>query len=120
MVVVLPGSYVKNKKKFLDAIEWTKKARSEEMKALLSNLQKGSGEAQFVISALEYIKKAECNSVDLNAYFVNRITQMLLGHWTNDSYFFDIEANTGSYKYVEERIENEPDNVYLVPVDFHF
>lgn len=113
-------SYVKDKNKFLDSIEWTKKTRIENMKNLLSNLQKDSGEAQFVISALEYVKKAECNSIDLNAYFVNRIAQSLLGTWTSDSYFFDIEANTGSYKELEQRIKDDPDNVYLVPVDFHF
>jgi hypothetical protein len=113
-------SYVKDKSKFLHYIEWTKKARIDEMKNLLSNLQRDGGEAQFVISALEYIKKAECNSVDLNAYYVNRITEMLMGHWTSDSYFFDIESNTGSYKDLEQRIQDDPDNVYLVPVDFHF
>jgi hypothetical protein len=113
-------SYVKDKDKFTKAIQWSKKARADEMKQLLSQLQKDGGEATFIISALEYIKTAKCDSISMNAYYVNRISQMLLGHWTSDSYFFDISSNSSSYEYIEEAIEENPDNVYLVPVDFHF
>ena len=113
-------SFVNDKTKFLDAIEWSKQARKQEMKTLLESLNKGDGEAQFFISALEYVKKSECNSIDMNAYLVYRISQMLMGHWTSDSFFFDIEENSGSYSYLEDRMQSDPDNVYLVPVDFHF
>ena len=113
-------SYVNDNKKFLDSIEWTKKARMEEMKGLLESLHNNDGEAQFIISALAYAKKAEVDSIDMNSYLVNRISKMLLGIWTSDSFFFDAESNSCSYVYLQERIEAEPDNVYLVPVDFHF
>lgn len=113
-------SYVKNKDKFTKAIEWTKEARSNEMKSLLSNLQKDGGEAEFVISALAYIKNSSCNSLSMNNYYMNRMSQMLLGHWTSDSYFYDITSGSSSYDYLEENINDHPENVYLVPVDFHF
>lgn len=113
-------SYTKNKKEFTKAIQWSKKARSDQMKEVLFQLQKNNGEADFFVGALEYIKKGYYNSFNMNAYYVNRMSGMLLGRWTSDSYFYDISSNSMSFEGIEEYTKVNPDSVYLVPVDFHF
>lgn len=113
-------SYVKNEKEFLNAIQWSKNRRKQEMKTLFDRLHENNGEAQFFISALEYIKKVDSPADYMNAYYINRISNMLLDNWTSDSYYYDIEARTSSYRYIFERIKDNPDSSYLVPVDFHF
>lgn len=113
-------SYAQEEKRFLEAVDYTKKARSSEMSGLVDRLNKEQGEATFYISMLEFIKNPDSKSLDMNAYNIYRVAEMLLGHWNPNSYYYDLEDGNGSYQYLEERIVNEPDRQYIVPVDLHF
>lgn len=113
-------SYVKDKKKFDNALQWSKNARKDEMKSLLDAVQKSDGEATFMSSALSFIKNGDSQTLDMNAYNMLRIAQYLLGHWNCNSYYYDLESGGCSYEYLDQRLKDNPDSQYLVPVDFHF
>jgi hypothetical protein len=53
-------------------------------------------------------------------YPIQKVIDMVYGNWDFNSYFYDIVNDTIAPKYVLEAIDKEPDNWYLVPVDFHF
>jgi hypothetical protein len=45
---------------------------------------------------------------------------MAYGQWDMNSYFYDMNSDTTTPKYLFESIDKDPENWYLVPVDFHF
>jgi len=51
---------------------------------------------------------------------LKRVLDLLSGHWTADSRFFDLETGYATLAYFFERCEKEPQRQYLVPVDFHY
>lgn len=53
-------------------------------------------------------------------YPIKKIIEMFWGEWGADSYFFDMQHDTTTPKYLFEAIDKEPELWYLVPVDFHF
>jgi hypothetical protein len=53
-------------------------------------------------------------------YPIKKIIDMAYGNWDYNSYFYDMENDTTTPKYLFEAIDKEPENWYLVPVDFHF
>jgi hypothetical protein len=53
-------------------------------------------------------------------YPIKKMLDMAYGIWDYNSYFFDMENDTTVPKYMVEAIDKEPENWYLVPVDFHF
>lgn len=53
-------------------------------------------------------------------YPIKKIIDMAYGTWDYNSYFFDMVNDTVVPKYMLEAIDKDPENWYLVPVDFHF
>ena len=53
-------------------------------------------------------------------YPVKKLIDMAYGTWDMNSYFYDMENDTTTTKYMFESIDKDPENWYLVPVDFHF
>jgi hypothetical protein len=53
-------------------------------------------------------------------YPIKKIIDMAYGTWDSNSYFYDMVNDTTTPKYLFEAIDKEPENWYLVPVDFHF
>ena len=53
-------------------------------------------------------------------YPIKKVIDMAYGNWDFNSYFFDMQNDTTTPKYVYESIDTGNKNWYLVPVDFHF
>jgi hypothetical protein len=53
-------------------------------------------------------------------YPIKKIIDMAYGQWDMNSYFYDMNSDTTTPKYLFESIDKDPENWYLVPVDFHF
>lgn len=53
-------------------------------------------------------------------YPIKKLIDMAYGNWDMNSYFYDMQHDTTTPKYMFEGIDKEPENWYLVPVDFHF
>ena len=53
-------------------------------------------------------------------YSIKKVIDMAYGEWDFNSYFYDMQNDTPTPKYVLEAIDKEPNLWYLVPVDFHF
>lgn len=53
-------------------------------------------------------------------YPIKKLIDMAYGNWDYNSYFYDMEHDTTTPKYMFEAIDKEPDLWFLVPVDFHF
>jgi hypothetical protein len=53
-------------------------------------------------------------------YPIKKIIDMAYGNWDFNSYFFDMENDTTTPKYLFDSIDKDPESWYLVPVDFHF
>lgn len=117
-------SYVKDKKLFLGAIDSSKDSRKTDLNALLSGIfNTPGGEAMFIIDALDYLKKGDIKHYGPNAmlhYSFYTIAEMMMGNWCSKSYYYDFVENSSNYSYLQERIIVEPEDQYLVPVDFHF
>jgi hypothetical protein len=53
-------------------------------------------------------------------YPIKKLLDMAYGQWDFNSYFYDMENDSTTPKYLFEAIDKDPENWYLVPVDFHF
>ena len=53
-------------------------------------------------------------------YPIKKVIDMAYGTWDFNSYFFDMEHDSTTPKYLFEAIDKDPEPWYLVPVDFHF
>jgi hypothetical protein len=56
----------------------------------------------------------------MELYPIKKLYDLCMGVWDYQSYFFDIDNDSTSRKYMRESIDKGADNWYLVPVDFHF
>lgn len=56
----------------------------------------------------------------IDLYSIKKVVDMAFGEWDFNSYFFDMENNTTTPKYVFEAIDKQEYSWYLIPVDFHF
>lgn len=53
-------------------------------------------------------------------YPIKKVIDMAYGTWDFNSYFFDMEHDSTTPKYLHESLDKNDKNWYLVPVDFHF
>jgi hypothetical protein len=53
-------------------------------------------------------------------YPIKKMIDMAYGTWDFNSYFYDMVNDSTTPKYLFEAIDKDPENWYLVPVDFHF
>jgi hypothetical protein len=58
----------------------------------------------------------------MNVYSIKQAAEMLLGSWTCDSGFYDLQEYVSEFEYLDQRLDKPEQAVrqYLVPVDFHF
>jgi hypothetical protein len=58
----------------------------------------------------------------MNVYSIKQAAEMLLGSWTSDSGFYDLQEHVSEFEYLNERLDKPEQSAlqYLVPVDFHF
>jgi hypothetical protein len=56
----------------------------------------------------------------LSLWEIKKIVDILRGDWNCDSYFYDTEAGVSKTNYLKRRVEETPNQQYLVPIDFHF
>ena len=56
----------------------------------------------------------------LTVYNYIEMLKTINGYWTPDSYFYDLVSYDTEIDDVKERIKNNPNKQFLVPVDFHF
>ena len=59
-------------------------------------------------------------SISMDLYPIKKVIDMAYGEWDFNSYFFDLENQSTTPKYMFETIDKDEKNWYLVPVDFHF
>jgi hypothetical protein len=57
---------------------------------------------------------------DFELYPLKKMIDMIQGEWDFNSYFFDIHHDSTNVNHMQEDLDKEPENWYLVPVDFHF
>jgi uncharacterized ubiquitin-like protein YukD len=53
-------------------------------------------------------------------YPIKKVIDMAYGTWDMNSYFFDMDNDTTTPKYLFDSIDKDLESWYLVPVDFHF
>jgi hypothetical protein len=58
---------------------------------------------------------------EIKRYTAKMIMDFLNNQWTIDSYYYDLDNNTSSLKFLKERLSDESlnKNEWLVPIDFH-
>ena len=60
-------------------------------------------------------------SYDYHFYALNRLLAYQMGEWSHDSWFFDMVHDSTNATHILSKIDSEQgENIYLVPVDFHF
>ena len=53
-------------------------------------------------------------------YPIKKLIDMAYGEWDFNAYLYDMVNDSTTPKYLLEAIDKDPENWYLVPVDFHF
>ena len=53
-------------------------------------------------------------------YPIKKMIDMAFGTWDFNSYFYDMDTDTTTPKYLYDSLDKGDKNWYLVPVDFHF
>jgi hypothetical protein len=56
----------------------------------------------------------------MNVWYVRKYTKLLMDDWSPESTLYDVSSGTASMKYALEIIRARPNNLWLIPVDFHF
>jgi hypothetical protein len=82
-----------------------------------------------------YRKQFDSKEVDINAkldsyngtmqydfelYPLKKMIDMIQGTWDYNAYFFDMHNQSTNPEHMKKMLDNQPENWYLVPVDFHF
>jgi hypothetical protein len=70
------------------------------------------------LSALEYSPYQ--NHLSLPRYSMLRYAELVYDRWTPESGVFDLENHTSSLRQIAEVIGSRPQNLWLIPVDFHY
>lgn len=56
-----------------------------------------------------------------NLYALHALIRYRMGDWSHDSWFFDMLHDSTTATHILSKLDNnEGENIYLVPVDFHF
>jgi hypothetical protein len=56
-----------------------------------------------------------------NLYALHALIRYRMGEWSHDSWFFDMLHDSTTATHILSKLDNnEGENIYLVPVDFHF
>lgn len=60
------------------------------------------------------------DKLDMPLYTTHKLAQILDDTWTSDTGIYDLNNWTGNLRYFLERVKRNPENQFLIPVDFHF
>lgn len=58
-------------------------------------------------------------SKSMDIYYVKKLAELLGNDWIADSAFYDITAWDATLHYFTQRVKNNPEKQFLIPVDFH-
>jgi hypothetical protein len=116
--------YGENKEKFQEVIDKIIHWRSERMSRNISDIKID----KFISDMVDYASEGDRSTnfyggdTIMNVYTIKEAAQMLMGGWTPDSGFYDLDENISVLTYLKERLDKPEQAVrqYLVPVDFHF
>lgn len=115
-------SYAENKEKFKEVTKDILKFRSQNMNRNITEIKTDKFISQMVDYASEGGRGAWNVDNLMNVYSIKQAAEMLMGSWTCDSGFYDLQENVSEFEYLDERLD-KPEQAslqYLVPVDFHF
>jgi len=60
-------------------------------------------------------------SYDYHFYALNALLRFQMGSWSHDSWFYDFITDSSNATHILSKLDNnEGENFYLVPIDFHF
>jgi hypothetical protein len=108
-------SYEEEPDKFISQVDLAMQSRVEEF----GRYRKYYDERAVDINAkLDSFDGSTDYSLDL--YDLSMMIDMLQGKWNYNSYFFDMQNQSVSQKFMLESIDKGEKNWYLVYVDFHF
>ena len=57
---------------------------------------------------------------DMRFYSIRKLGELLSNKWCPDTGVYDLDSHTASLHYFRNRLAENPNKQYLVPVDFHF
>jgi hypothetical protein len=114
--------YAENKEKFQEVVKEILKVRSHNMNRNIKEIKTDSFISEMVDYASEGGRGAWNGDTLMNVYSIKHAAEMLMGSWTCDSMFYDLEEHVSEFEYLNERLDKPEQAVrqYLVPVDFHF
>jgi len=111
-------NYSETPEKFLEALEQSKTWRIAEVKDYLQQV-----DVEHVMSLLKNYngERIAFNEQDgMQVWKLHKALEIASGYSNPFSYFYDITGGGTGDKYVQERIETNPTEQYLIAVDFHF
>jgi hypothetical protein len=107
-------SYKENPNAFRAKIDDCIQQRMVDYKELLAEVKESN-----IISKLD--NYGGTMSYDFHFYSLNALIRFQLGEWSHDSWFFDMIADSTNATHILSKLDNnQGENFYLVPVDFHF
>jgi hypothetical protein len=60
-------------------------------------------------------------SYDYHFYALNALLRFQMGSWSHDSWFYDFVTDSTNATHILSKLDNnQGENFYLVPIDFHF
>jgi len=114
--------YAENKEKFQEVVKDILRFRSQTMNRNIVEIKTDKFISQMVDYASEGGRGPWNGDTLMNVYSIKQAAEMLMGSWTSDSGFYDLQEHVSEFEYLDERLD-KPDRAvrqYLVPVDFHF
>ena len=114
--------FSEDKEKFKEIVKEILKARSQSMSRNIAEIKTDRFISEMVDYASEGGRGAWNGDTIMNVYSIKQAAEMLMGSWTCDSMFYDLEEHVSEFEYFNERLD-KPEKAllqYLVPVDFHF
>ena len=115
-------SYAENKEKFQEVTKDILRFRSQSMNRNIAEIKTDKFISQMVDYASEGGRGPWNGDTLMNVYSIKQAAEMLMGSWTCDSGFYDLQEHVSEFEYLDERLD-KPElamRQYLVPVDFHF
>jgi hypothetical protein len=115
-------SYAENKEKFQEVIKDILRFRSQSMNRNIVEIKTDKFISQMVDYASEGGRGPWNGDTLMNVYSIKQAAEMLMGSWTCDSGFYDLQEHVSEFEYLNERLDKPEQSAlqYLVPVDFHF
>ena len=114
--------YAENKEKFQEVIKDILRFRSQSMNRNIVEIKTDKFISQMVDYASEGGRGPWNGDTIMNVYSIKQAAEMLMGSWTCDSGFYDLQEHVSEFEYLNERLDKPEQSAlqYLVPVDFHF